>query len=87
LPEYQIHNLSDADFVESIPALTNAELLLKTVAKQFGYDPADTARYNNKFRNVVLSFVGPERLSFLYDSYGLAAVVQELNGLKTHGVI
>ena len=79
LVEYQIHNLSDADFVESVAATNNAELLLKTVAKQFGYDPAETATYNNKFRNVVLAFSGPERLSLLYSSYGLERVVQEIN--------
>ncbi len=77
--EYQIHNLSDADFVESIPAVANAELLLKTIAKQFGFNPEDTANYNNKFRNVVLAWIGPERLSFLYSSYGLERVVQEIN--------
>jgi hypothetical protein len=87
LPEYPIHNLSDADFVQSIPAVTNAELLLKTVAKQFGYDPAETATYNNKFRNVVLAFVGPERLSFTYSSYGLDAVVRAISRLKERKLI
>jgi len=82
LLEYQIHNLSDADFVESIPSVANAELLLKTVAKQFGYDPADKAVYNNKFRNVVLAFIGPERLSLLYSSFGLDAVTKEIDRLK-----
>jgi hypothetical protein len=87
LLEYQIHNLSDADFVESIPAVNNADLLLKTVAKQFGYDPAETATYNNNFRNVVLALVGPERLSFLYSSHGLERVVQEINSLKVRHLI
>jgi hypothetical protein len=87
LVEYQIHNLSDADYVESIPAVSNAELLLKTVAKQFGYNPADSANYNNKFRNVVLAYVGPERLSFLYSSYGLERVSLEINSLKGRGLI
>ncbi len=87
LVEYQIHNLSDADFVESIPAVSNAELLLKAVAKQFGYDPADTAHYNNRFRNVVLAVIGPERLSFLYSSYGLERVVSEIKTLKTRALI
>jgi len=78
LVEYQIHNLSDADFVESIPAVTNAELLLKTVAKQFGFNPDDAANYNNKFRNVALAWIGPERLSLLYSAYGLERVAQEI---------
>jgi len=87
LLEYQIHNLSDADFVESIPAAANADLLLKTVAKQFGYGAADAAVYNNKFRNVVLAYLSAERVSFLYSSYGLDAVVKEIEALKTRGII
>jgi hypothetical protein len=87
LLEYQIHNLSDADFVESIPAMSEADLLLKTVAKQFGYDPSDTSTYNNKFRNVVLAYVGPERISLLYSSYGLDRVVEEIQALKTRHLI
>jgi hypothetical protein len=53
LVEYQIHNLSDADFVNSIPAVTEAQVLLQTIAKTFGYDPANVVYYNNFFRNVV----------------------------------
>ncbi len=87
LLEYQIHNLSDADFVESIPAAVTADLLLKTVAKQFGYDAQATAAYNNKFRNVVLAFIGPERLSLLYSSHGLDAVVSEISRLKQRKLI
>jgi len=83
LVEYQIHNLSDADFVESIPALTNADLLLRMLAKQFGFDPEATANYNNKFRNVMLAWIGPERISFLYSSYGLERIVQEINSVTT----
>ncbi len=87
LVEYQIHNLSDADFVESIPAVGNAELLLRTVAKQFGYDPMETAAYNNKFRNVVMAMIGPERLSFLYASYGLERVAAEVRTLKVRHLL
>jgi hypothetical protein len=83
LLEYQIHNLSDADFVESMPAMSTAELLLRTVAKQFGYDGAEKATYNNKFRNVVLARIGSERLALLYSSYGLKAVEKEISRLKT----
>jgi hypothetical protein len=82
LVEYQINNLSDADFVESIPAVSISELLLRTVSKQFGYDPSDKASYNNKFRNVVLAQIGAERLALLYSSYGLEAVVNEISQLE-----
>ena len=87
LLEYQIHNLSDADFVESIPAVTTAELPLNTIAKQFGYDPRDKAVYNNKFRNIVFAYLGPERIANLYSSYGLYAVVEALNKLKKRKLI
>jgi hypothetical protein len=87
LVEYQIHNLSDADFVESIPAVVNADLLLKTVAKQFGIEDAEPPDYNNKYRNVVLAFIGPERLSLLYSSFGLKRATEEIQQLKTRHLI
>jgi hypothetical protein len=73
LLEYQIHNLSDSDFVNSIPAVTEAQVLLQTVAPQFGVDPTDTTTFNNQFRNVVLANLSPERLSVLYSQDGLDA--------------
>jgi len=82
LVEYQIHNLSDADFVNSIPAVTQVQVLLQQVAPSFGYDPADVARYNNFFRNVVLSYLSPERLMMIYDKSGLEEVVEEVSKLR-----
>jgi hypothetical protein len=82
LVEYQIHNLSDADFVNSIAAVTETQVLLRTLAPQFGYDPNDVATFNNKFRSVVYSFLSPERLSILYSNGGLSAVRREVNKLK-----
>jgi hypothetical protein len=82
LVEYQIHNLSDADFVNSIPSVTETQVLLSRLAPQFGFDPADTTTYNNRFRNVVLAFLSPERLAILYSNGGLAAVSKEVAKLK-----
>ena len=87
LLEYQIHNLSDADFINSIPAVTETQVLLQTVAPQFNFDPAEVATYNNKFRNVVLAFLSPERLATLYSNGGLPAVVKEINKLKRLHII
>jgi hypothetical protein len=87
LLECQIHNLSDTDFVNSIPAATEAQVLLQIVAPQFGFDPADTAAYNNQFRNVVLAFRSPERLSVLFSQDGLGAVVAELDKLRARRII
>ncbi|MBV8820300.1 MAG: hypothetical protein JO022_18205 [Acidobacteriaceae bacterium] len=61
-PEFSIHNLSDADFVVSIPAMAAAESLLKQLAPEFGFSPDDRARYNTSYRNPVLSRVPAERL-------------------------
>ncbi len=82
LVEYQIHNLSDSDFVNSIPAVTQVQVLLQQIAPGFGYDPNDVARYNNFFRNVVLSYLSPERLMMVYDTNGLEDLVEEVSKLR-----
>jgi hypothetical protein len=87
LVEYQIHNLSDADFVNSIPAVTQVQVLLQQIAPGFGYDPNDLARYNNFFRNVVLAYLSPERLMMIYDKSGLDEVVEEVSKLRRLHVI
>ena len=87
LIEYQIHNLSDADFSNSIPAVTESQVLLAQLAPQYGYDPANVTVFNNKFRNVVLAFLSPERLSVLYTNGGLAAVKREVDKLQRLRVI
>ena len=46
--------MSDADFSFSGPAITEAEILLKNLAVEYGYDPTDVATYNNGFRNPAL---------------------------------
>jgi hypothetical protein len=87
LVEYQIHNLSDADFVNSIPAVTQVQVLLQQIAPSFGYNPSDTSRYNNFFRNVVLAYLSPERLMMIYDKGGLEEVVDEVSRLRRLHVI
>lgn len=87
LIEYQIHNLSDADFVNSIPAITISQTVLQTLAPLFGYSFADTANYNNKYRNVVLSYLSGERIEMLYGKSGIPGVYEELNKLRQKGII
>jgi hypothetical protein len=87
LVEYQIHNLSDADFVNSIPAVTEVQVLLQTIAPTFGYDPTNVAQYNNFFRNVVLAYLSPERLAMIYSKQGLGEVVEEVRKLRDRHVI
>ncbi|HEX3763745.1 MAG TPA: hypothetical protein VHW23_33850 [Kofleriaceae bacterium] len=87
LAEYTIHNLSDADFTFSIPAVTEVSVLLASVAARFGFDPADAARYNNKFRNVALSHLSAERLLIVYATGGLDAVSDEIEPLRRRGVL
>src|SRR5215813_12829187 len=87
LVEYQIHNLSDADFINSIPAVTEVQVILQQIAPKFGYNPSDVSRYNNFFRNVVFSYLSPERLMMIYDKQGLDEVVEEVSKLRRLHVI
>jgi hypothetical protein len=87
LTEYTLHNLSDADFTFSGPAVTEVELALKQVAAQYGFDPSDVSRYNNFFRNPALSFLTAERLQIIYANSGLAGVKAQLDKLRSLGVI
>ncbi len=85
--EYALHNLSDADFIFSIPAVSSAQVLLATLATEFGYNPADTPNYNNKYRNVVLANLSAVRLLMIYGDQGLDAVRVELKRLQAKGTI
>ena len=87
LVEYALHNLSDADFNLSGPAVSVVQVLLATIAPSFGYNPADTTTYNTKFRNVVLANTSAERLLMIYGNSGLAAVTAELQKLRQKGII
>jgi len=82
LAEYVLHNLSDADFILTGPAVTEVQTVLASVASRFGFDPSDTANYNNKFRNKVLSYISAERLLILYGNGGPDAVVAEVTKFK-----
>ena len=87
LAEYTIHNRSDADITFSIPSIKTVQILLRQLAPDFGFDPEDTARYNNGFRNPVLSFLTAERLMVIYAEKGLEGVRSELRSLQTHKLL
>ena len=87
LPEYVIHNLSDADFILTGPVVTESETILRTLAPRYGFDPTDVARYNWSFRNVALAQLSAERIAFVYQRGGLAAVRAELDVLRSRGVL
>jgi hypothetical protein len=87
LVEYEIHNLSDADFVFSIPAITESQVILASLASRYGYDPANAANYNTKYRNPALSFLSGERILVLYTTKGIDAVKAALDVLRARGVI
>jgi hypothetical protein len=86
LAEYTLHNLSDGDFTFSIPAAGDAALLIAKLAPQFGFDPADVARYNTAFRNPVFAHISQERLLIVYANGGLQAVQSELELLHARRV-
>lgn len=85
LAEYELHNLSDADFTFSGPAVAADQIILAKLAPSFGYDPNQTARYNNSFRNVVLANLSAERLYSVYAHAGMEGVRNEIATLHTEG--
>ena len=87
LIEYQIHNLSDADFTNSIVAVTESQVLLAQLAPAYGYDASNVAVFNNQFRNVVFAYLSPERLEILYTNGGLRAVKREIDKLQHQRLI
>jgi hypothetical protein len=87
LVEYELHNLSDADFTFSIPAVGETQVILQTLASRYGYDPTNVAVYNNSFRNPVLSYLTGERILILYSQSGLAGVQAELDKLRKAHII
>lgn len=87
LVEYALHNISDADFVFTIPAITIEQVILKAIAPEFGYDVADASHYNNGFRNPVLTYLSAERLLIIYSSKGLSGVKAEVQKLRDQAII
>jgi hypothetical protein len=87
LAETTIHNLSDADYVFAGPALSAALTILAKLAPDYGYDPADPSKYNNAFRNPVLTFLSAERVLIRYNNDGLTGVRRDLDALKKAKVI
>ena len=85
LVEYQLHNLSDADFTQSIPSISVDQIVLAQLAPSFGYSPTDVANYNNKYRNVVLSAYSAERLYSIYTTSGTDGVKAAIQQLRTLG--
>jgi hypothetical protein len=82
LPEYVLHNLSDSDHTFSVPAAASIELVLRDLAPEFGFDPKDAAKYNNQFRNPVLSYFTDERLYIIYTAEGRQGVLRELKSAR-----
>ena len=86
LVEYTLHNLSDADFIYSGPAVIAVNTVLQTLAPQFGYNQADP-NYLLNFRNPVFSFLTAERLLIIYSEQGSEGVRGEVQKVRDAGVI
>src|SRR5712692_8393841 len=87
LAEYPLHALSDADSTLTEPAVTIDQVILRTLAPEFGFDANQVAAYNNGFRNPVFSFLTAERILIIYGNSGLNGVRAELNNLRKGGII
>lgn len=86
LVEYTIHNLSDADFNFSTPAVVLVEIILQQLAPDFGVRLEDK-NYNTHFRNPILTYCTAERLLILYSEKGLKGVKIELQHLLQKKII
>ena len=64
--EYELHNLSDADFTQTGPSVSVAQILLGTLAPEFGFSPSDTTNYNLHYRKP--RALQPQRRALLYSS-------------------
>jgi hypothetical protein len=91
LPEYVIHNLSDADYTFTGPSMTAVLEVLKALAPRYGFavpgPTDDPTHYNWGYRNRLLAHTASERLFFLYANGGVEAVQKELDGLRKIGAI
>ncbi|HWK43184.1 MAG TPA: hypothetical protein VNT30_00580 [Stellaceae bacterium] len=87
LIEYVLHNLSDADYTFTGPAVAQTQFLLQALAPRFGYDPAKITEYNTRYRNPVLSNMSAERLLMVFSGTGVDGVAAELTKLKAAGLI
>ena len=85
--EYQMHHLSDADYVNAVPAVEAAEILLARLAPRFGYDPAQTRLYNTQFRNVVLSRLTAEQIELIVAQEGEQGVVAQIKKLQAQKAV
>jgi hypothetical protein len=87
LPEFTIHNLSDGNYYLAVPAAFDVGVILEKLAPEFGVDPNERARFNNKFRNPVLSYLSAERLMFIYARQGIAGVRAQVKQLRSVNLI
>lgn len=87
LYEYVLHNLSDADYTYTGTATAQSDLLLRLLAPKFSFDAAEATKYNTKFRNIILSHLGAERVHITYVNGGLEAVEKEVAALKAAKII
>ena len=61
-------------------------VLLQSIAPQFGINPADP-NYNLIFRNPVFSFFTAERLTIIYSEQGIGGVKKSVQKLRDVGII
>ncbi len=72
----------------SIPAVNEADVILKAQAPAFGYDPvANPVAYQTQFRNVALSYLSGELIQITYANQGFAGVTTLLNTLRSRKII
>jgi hypothetical protein len=63
------------------------ESVLAQLAPEFGFDLANAASYNLKYRNPALSSLTAERLQITYANKGVEGVRKQLQLLRQNGII
>jgi hypothetical protein len=66
--------------------VAEVQVLLRKIAGHFGHDENDTANYNTKFRNPVLSQFSTGRRQIIYAVHGIDGVGAEVEKLKQAGM-
>ncbi len=85
--ECLIETASDDNWQHAEMVVNAADEVLVRLAPRFGYDPTDGARYRTHFRNVVMAWIGPDRLYALGSTEGDDTIVVALTQLRRQGLI
>ncbi|WKL56568.1 hypothetical protein Q1W73_12860 [Asticcacaulis sp. ZE23SCel15] len=80
--ECLISHAADDNWVHAEVAVQLSDAVLARLAPRYGFDPQDQRVYLTRFRHVVLTAIGADRLYGLWQTEGDDGVVRAINDLK-----